>query len=93
MREHLETDALFVFAIERMSDLKIIKEGNIEKARRYEENTYLKKFVCPVCDCEWQYDTREADFEKGVRLMQVEYNGLDYVSDCPCCGHKEVICQ
>jgi hypothetical protein len=45
--------------------MKITKEGNLEKARRYEENTYLKKFVCPVCDCEWQYDTREADFEKG----------------------------
>lgn len=71
--------------------MRITKEGNLEKARIYEEKTHIKKFKCHVCDCEWEYDNREAGFDKAVKLMAMEYNGLEYVSDCPCCGKKDVI--
>lgn len=73
--------------------MKITKEGDLEKARIYEEKTYIKKFICNVCGCEFQYDNREQDFYNAVKRTTVDYNELEYIADCPCCGKKDVIAK
>lgn len=57
--------------------LKIICEGKKKQSRVY-------RFRCGKCDCVWITD------EARTFLKYEGYSDFN-VSDCPCCGNKDVV--
>ena len=66
--------------------MKIIKQGDPNKDKRLPNGSYTIIFNCFNCDCRFEYDSREDDFEKDVSYTRSRGSNIwHYHAFCPCC--------
>lgn len=58
--------------------MKIIKDGDLNRLKE------TKQFNCGACGCVFEAD-------KGEYTAEEQYNAVDYLCECPCCGKQATV--